>query len=80
VYRDALRRWRDLGLPLDEAFTAIEMATLLDPADPVVCAAADRAREILVPLRAEPFLDRLEAAMSRRDDVARRAPPPSAER
>jgi len=32
---------------------------------PVVSAAADRARAILVPLRAQPFLDRLEAAMSR---------------
>jgi len=65
VYRDVLRRWHDLGLPVDEAFTAIEMATLLDPADPVVSAAAERARAILVPLRAQPFLDRLEAALSR---------------
>jgi len=64
-HRHALAGWREIGLPLDEAFTAIEMATLLDPADPVVSAAAERAREILVPLRALPFLDRLEAAMSR---------------
>jgi tetratricopeptide (TPR) repeat protein len=77
-YRKALAGWREIGLPLDEAFTAIEMATLLDPADPVVRAAAERAREILVPLRARPFLDRLEVAMSRRDDLARRAPSTSA--
>jgi class 3 adenylate cyclase/tetratricopeptide (TPR) repeat protein len=63
AYRDVLPRWRALGLPLDEAFTAIEMATLLEPVDPEVRAAAERAREILVPLRAQPFLDRLEAAM-----------------
>ncbi len=66
AYRDVLRRWRDLRLPLDEAFTAIEMATLLDPATPEVQAAAERAREILVPLRAQPFLDRLEVAMAGR--------------
>ncbi len=66
AYRDVGRRWLDLGLPLDEAFTAIEMATLLDPVDPEVRAAADRAREILVPLRAQPFLDRLAAAMAGR--------------
>ena len=47
LYREALRAWRDLGLALDEALTGIDMATLLDPAEPEVRAAADRAREIL---------------------------------
>jgi hypothetical protein len=40
------------------------MAMLLDPGDPEVRAAPERARVILVPLRAQPFLDRLEAAMT----------------
>ena len=64
-YADALRRFRDLGVVLDEALTAIEMATLLDPTLPEVRAAADAARGILTRLRARPFLDRLEAAMAR---------------
>jgi len=64
-YRTALRSWRDLGLPFDEALTAIDMATLLDPAEPEVWAAAESAREILTGLKAQPFLDRLEAAIHR---------------
>jgi len=65
LYREALRAWRDLGCAWDEALTGIDMATLLDPAEPEVQAAAERAREILVRLRARPFLERLEAAMAR---------------
>ncbi len=65
TYRAALRSWRDLGLPFDEALTAIDMATLLDPAEPEVRAAADSARETLARLGARPLLARLEAAMSR---------------
>ncbi len=48
---DAIRRFRDLELPVDEALTAIEMATLLDPAEPEVRAATQAAREILTRLR-----------------------------
>jgi tetratricopeptide (TPR) repeat protein len=33
-YRDALRGWRELRIPWDEALTSIDMATLLDPAHP----------------------------------------------
>jgi hypothetical protein len=59
-----LRAWRDLGCAWDEALAAIDMAMLLDPAEPEVRAAAERARDILVGLRARPFLERLEAAMA----------------
>jgi class 3 adenylate cyclase len=69
LYRDAIRRFRDLGQPVDEAFTAIEMASLLDPAEPEVRAAADAAREILTRLRAQPFLERLDTAMARPSPV-----------
>jgi tetratricopeptide (TPR) repeat protein len=62
LYRDAIRRFRDLGLPVDEAFTAIEMATLLDPTESEVRAATDAAHEILTRLRGRPFLDQLKAA------------------
>ena len=64
-YRTALRNWRDLGLPFDEALTAIDMATLLDPAEPEVRAAAESARETLARLGAKPLLTRLEAALAR---------------
>ncbi len=64
LYREALRGWRDLGLAWDEALCAIDMATLLDPADPEVRTAADAAREILVRLGAAPFLARLDAALA----------------
>lgn len=64
-YREALAVWRDLGLVWDEALCGIDMATVLDPSDPEVIAAADIARTTLVRLRATPFLDRLEAALSR---------------
>ena len=70
TYRTALRSWRDLGLPFDEALTAIDMATLLDPAEPEVQVAAQSARAILTRLRAQPFLDRLEAAISRSSSPA----------
>ncbi len=73
AYRDALRGWRDAGLPVLEAMTAIDMATLLDPSLPEVQAAATRAREILGGLGAMPFLERLESALadgSRRSDEA----------
>ena len=73
LYRDALREWRDLGLVWDEALCGLDMATLLDPADAEVRAAADAAREILVRLEAAPFLARLVAAMARSGQAARPA-------
>jgi hypothetical protein len=64
AFREALAGWRDLRSPWREALTAITMATLLDPADPEVRAAAEAAREILVRLRAAPFVARLDAALA----------------
>ena len=65
LYREALRAWRELGLAWDEALCGLDMATLLDPAEPEVRAAADSAREILTRLGAKPFLERLEVALAR---------------
>ena len=65
LYRDATRSWRDLGLAWDEAMAGIDMATLLDPVHPEVRAAAERSRGILVRLGAVPFVERLDAALSR---------------
>jgi tetratricopeptide (TPR) repeat protein len=65
LYREALRGWRELGIVWDEVLTSIDMATLLDPADPEVRAAAASSREILSRLGARPYLDRLDEAMAR---------------
>jgi class 3 adenylate cyclase/tetratricopeptide (TPR) repeat protein len=75
LYREALRAWRDLGLAWDEALCGIDMASLLDPADSEVRAAADSAREILARLGAKPFLERLDAAMERQPSAS--APEPA---
>ena len=64
--RDALQRWQDLGLVWDEALCGIDMATLLDPSQPEVQAAAKASRIILLRLEATPFVAQLEAAMARR--------------
>jgi hypothetical protein len=65
MYREALRSWRDLGLVWDEARTGIDMAILLDPADPEVRDAAANAHAILQRLGARPYLERLDAALAR---------------
>ena len=65
LYRQVSQGWRDIGFLWLETLTAIDMATLLDPTEPEVRAAADSAREILTRLGAKPFLARLEAAMAR---------------
>ncbi len=70
LYRDAIRRWRELGLVVDEALTCIDMATLLDIEEPEVRAAAESAREILERLGAKPLLARLEAATQRGSSIA----------
>ncbi len=64
-YRQALAVWRDLGLVWDEAMCAIDMATVLDPTEPEVVAAAESARSTLVGLGATPFVERLDAALAR---------------
>jgi hypothetical protein len=67
LYRAAVGTWRDLGTVWDEALCAIEMVSLLGPEEPEVLAAAQRAREILVRLGAQPFSERLDQAMATPD-------------
>ncbi len=64
-YGEAIAGWRHLGQTWEEAFIGIDMASLLDPSEPEVRAAAERSREILVRLGARPFIERLDAAMAR---------------
>ncbi len=63
-YRTALRAWRDLGLPWDEALAGIDMAMLLEPELPEVHAAVVRSREILDGLGARPFVRRLDDVLA----------------
>ena len=63
MFNAALHDLRDLGVPFQEALGVIVMASVLDPGMPDVQVAVERAREILLGLRAVPFLDQLEAAV-----------------
>ena len=62
-YREALRGWRNLGLPWFMALTAVDALTLLGPDEPELHAAGEEARAVLARLGAKPILARLEAAM-----------------
>ncbi len=62
AYRDAVGRWRDLRLPIDEALMAVDMVYVLGPQDPAVAEAVARARMTFTELRAGPFLELLDAA------------------
>jgi hypothetical protein len=64
LYREALAGWRATHSVWDEALTGIDMALLLDPAEPEVVEVAASTREILERLRARPYLERLEAALA----------------
>ena len=81
LYQDALQAFHELGSVLQEAQTAIEMATVLDPALPEVADAIANAREILTGLRATSYLSQLEAAIHRQPLVEAahpvRSPDPS---
>jgi len=77
LYRVVRDGWRELGVLWEEALTGIDLATLLDPHEPDVQAAAARSREILTRLRAQPFLDRLEAALARDTAAAPATPQPA---
>jgi hypothetical protein len=71
LYRSARDGWRGLDLPWEEALLGIDMVTLLDAREPDVAAAAARSREILVGLRAQPFIERLDAELGRDADLGR---------
>jgi hypothetical protein len=64
LYRDALRGWRDTHSVWDEALTGVDMAMLLDPAEPEVAAAIKSTRALLERLGARPYIERLDAAVA----------------
>ncbi len=61
LYREALANWRASHSVWDEAMTGMDMALLLDPNDPEVAEVIASTRAILERLRAQPYLDRLDA-------------------
>ena len=65
LYRDALAAWRGLRVAWEEAMTGLDMVTALDTSLPEVRSAAASSREILARLGARPYLERLDAALSR---------------
>jgi len=79
LYRGVIERWDALGMVVDSATTVLEMATLLEPADPQVRSAAETARRTFVRIGAKPFLERLDAAMSP-DNAGSLQPPGTNER
>ena len=62
AYREAASMWRDLGLRFDLALCQLDLVTHTASTDRDRGPAADEARAILEELRAQPFLDRLDAA------------------
>jgi len=61
LFRAALADDRELGLEWSEALCTLVVAPLLDPEDPEVQAQVERARHILIRLRAAPFIARLDS-------------------
>ncbi|MFN8622408.1 MAG: adenylate/guanylate cyclase domain-containing protein [Chloroflexota bacterium] len=63
-YSGAIRELREMGLPVEAAFVAMEMLSVLDPAEPAVAAAATMARETFSRLGAVPYVARIEALLA----------------
>jgi class 3 adenylate cyclase/tetratricopeptide (TPR) repeat protein len=79
AYREVLRGWRHMELAFDESLAALDLAILLDPAEPDLRALIDTARETLRRLGAEPLLAKLDTAAARVDTVAAKVETPAAE-
>jgi class 3 adenylate cyclase/tetratricopeptide (TPR) repeat protein len=62
-FREAVRRYRELRLDLDEAIMAIDMVYVLGPSESVTADAVARARTTFAANHARAYLDRLDAAL-----------------
>ena len=67
LYQEAIRGWRELGLPLDQGLAGLDIVALAGPLDPTARASADEARSIFERLGARPFLAKLDLALSEGD-------------
>ena len=63
-FRDAIRSWRDLGVPFYLGFALLEFATLIGPGDADARAAADEARAIWAGLGSAAMLSRLDVGLA----------------
>jgi hypothetical protein len=63
-FREALRRYTELRLDVDEAIMAIDMVYVLGPADPLTADVVARARTTFAANHARTYLDQLEAAIA----------------
>jgi class 3 adenylate cyclase/tetratricopeptide (TPR) repeat protein len=63
LYADALAQWSAAGLPLDRAFTGIDMVVVLGAQEPGARAVVDEARELFTKLRAQRLIEILDAAI-----------------
>ena len=73
LYREVLRTWRDLDLPIDSALTVLDMMVVLDATQPEVIEAAATTREVLTRLGAVRLLGHLEAPLGRQVTAAAKA-------
>jgi class 3 adenylate cyclase/tetratricopeptide (TPR) repeat protein len=64
LYREALRRYRELRLELDEGLMAIDMVYVLGPADPLTVESVARGRTTFATNHARAFLDLLDTALA----------------
>jgi tetratricopeptide (TPR) repeat protein len=64
LYREALRRWHEIGLAWDEALCGLDMAILIGSSEPEARAAGEASRQILTRLGARPMIERLDAALA----------------
>jgi class 3 adenylate cyclase/predicted ATPase len=63
-FREAVRRYRELRLDIDEAIMAIDMVYALGPSDPLVVDVVPRARTTFAANHARMYLDQLDAALA----------------
>jgi class 3 adenylate cyclase/predicted ATPase len=65
LYREALRGWRETHDAWDEALTVLDMAQLLDPADPEIAEQVTSTRATFERLNATPYLELLDQVVAR---------------
>jgi uncharacterized glyoxalase superfamily protein PhnB len=66
LYSEAFEAWGNLKVVWEQALTGLDMATVLDHAQPAVAAATRFARETFTRLGAKPYLERLELVLAKR--------------
>jgi tetratricopeptide (TPR) repeat protein len=65
AYDEAIRRWRESGYDFDAASAALDFAWAVGPEVPEVRVAAGEARSVFERVRANVYLERLDAALGR---------------